>query len=259
MRVAAGVEYDGSDFSGWQEQTGRRTVQRCLEQAIARVADHPVRIVTAGRTDAGVHASGQVFHFDSAAERAPHQWLRGVNTHLPRDVALVWVRPVPGDFHARFSATRRSYRYVILNRSAPSALFRHRAWTDYRALDVGAMRAAAACLVGEHDFSAFRAAGCQADSPVRRVLHLDVERAGAWICFDVSANAFLKHMVRNMIGTLTAVGAGEQPVGWVRSVLAGRDRRQAGVTAPPAGLYLTSVDYPARFDLPRGGLAVRYW
>ena len=259
MRIAAGVEYDGSDFKGWQYQDGQRTVQHCLEQAITTVANQPVKVVTAGRTDTGVHASGQVVHFDTDARRTPFQWLRGINTNLPDDVCLLWVREVTNQFHARYSAVKRSYRYIILNRREPSALFKTRACWEYRALDVEAMLAAKKPLLGLHDFSSFQAAGCQASSPVRDLLFLDIGYSSNWIWFDMVANAFLQHMVRNIVGTLVAVGTGERSVYWVEEVLAARDRKQAGATAPPHGLYLTSVDYPTEFDLPKAITAIRYW
>ena len=259
MRVAAGVEYDGTDFKGFQYQDGQRTIQHSLEQAAARVADHDVRVVAAGRTDAGVHATGQVVHFDTDSKRTPYQWFRGVNTHLPHDVSLLWACHVPGEFHARFSAAKRGYRYIILNRSEPTALYHARACLDHRKLDVPAMRAASAPLLGEHDFSSFRAAGCQAARPVRYLYRLTIGQFANWVWFDMVADAFLQHMVRNIVGTLTAVGAGERPVCWVKEVLEARDRTRGGVTASPAGLYLTSISYPENFNLPNGSTTVRYW
>lgn len=259
MRIAAGVEYDGTKFSGWQRQGKQRTVQLCLEQAVARVANHPVAIVTAGRTDSGVHATGQVFHFDSDSARTPYQWMRGVNTALPDDVSLLWVRVVPHRFHARFAATSRSYRYILLNRREPSPLFRARAGWDHRQLDVGAMREAGDTLVGSRDFSSFRAAGCQASSPVRHLQQLTIGCSGDWVWFDMTANAFLQHMVRNVVGTLTTVGAGDRPVHWVAEVLAARDRRLAGPAASPHGLYMTAVSYPVEYNLPPPGALIKYW
>lgn len=259
MRIAAGVEYDGTDFSGWQYQTDQRTVQTCLEQALARVANHPVTVVTAGRTDAGVHATGQVMHFDTDSVRSPYQWLRGVNTYLPVDAAVMWIRLVPDEFHARFSAKRRAYRYIILNRSQPGALYHGKACLYRRTLDVDAMRAAGAALLGKHDFSSFRASGCQAAHPVRTVYRMSIGRFSNWVWFDIVANAFLQHMVRNIVGTLMSVGTGDQSGDWVGEVLAARDRGRAGVTATAAGLYLTSISYAEKFSLPNHPTTVRYW
>jgi tRNA pseudouridine38-40 synthase len=249
-RIAVGIEYDGSAFAGWQSQQSLRTVQRTLEGALGAVAAQPVSLVAAGRTDAGVHARAQVAHFDSEAERSPRSWLLGTNSELPADVALQWAQPVPAHFHARYSAAARVYRYLILNRTARSALHAARAAWVTRTLDTEAMSAAAAELVGEHDFSAFRAAECQAKSPIRRLTGLAVARRGDWIVIEAVANAFLHHMVRNIAGLLIAVGKGDQPAGWARVVLEGRDRTRGAATAPAAGLYLWEVRYPAAFGLP---------
>ena len=251
MRVAVGVEYDGAGLLGWQSQKDGPSVQAFLEEALGRVADHPVRVVGAGRTDAGVHATGQVAHFDTGAERSPRAWVLGANTALPDGVSVRWARPVGPDFHARFSARARAYSYLVLNRDARPALDGRRAWWVHRPLDAGRMHEAGACLVGEHDFSAFRAAECQSKSPVRRVLGLRVRRAGDFLRLDVVANAFVHHMVRNIVGTLAAVGRGDRPVEWVEEVLDGRDRRLGGVTAPPEGLYLVHVDYGRVLEVPR--------
>jgi tRNA pseudouridine38-40 synthase len=249
LRLALGVEYDGTSFAGWEAQPGQRTVQGVLEAALARVADHPVRVVCAGRTDAGVHAWGQVVHFDTRARRDERAWLLGGNANLPPDLGLTWARPVPDDFDARRSARRRRYRYLIYNHSLRPALLRSRVAWECRRLDVEGMQAGADHLLGEHDFSAFRAAACQAKSPVRRVDRLEVARRGRLVAVEVAANAFLHHMVRNIVGALTAVGLGRRPPGWTRDVLEGRDRRLGGVTAPAQGLYLVSVEYPERFGL----------
>ncbi len=250
MRIAAGIEYDGSGFSGWQLQAGARTVQAAVEQAFATVADQPVRAITAGRTDAGVHAACQVVHFDTNAHRSDYSWTRGATSNLPEDVACLWTRVVDADFHARFSATERRYRYVILNRSIrPTFLARRVAW-ERRPLDVQRMQLAADLLLGEHDFSAFRAVGCQAKSPVRELRRLDVFRRAGFICIDAHANAFLQHMVRNLAGVLLSIGAGERAPEWAGEVLATRDRTRGGVTAPPEGLYLTGIIYPAKYELP---------
>jgi tRNA pseudouridine38-40 synthase len=225
-------------------------VQQCVELAFSRVADHPVSLVAAGRTDAGVHALGQVAHFDTPSVRSARAWVLGANGHLPDDASVTWARPVPQHFHARYSAQSRTYRYLILNRSARSALAHARAALIHRPLDVERMRAAAASLTGEHDFSAFRAAECQARSPIRRLERLEIERAGEWVTIDATANAFLHHMVRNLAGLLIAIGTADAPPEWAREVLSGRDRTRGAPTAPAEGLYLYRVEYPPQFDLP---------
>ena len=252
MRIAMGVEYDGTAYSGWQIQVGTATVQETLERAVSRVADHPVRLHCAGRTDAGVHGLGQVVHFDTQAVRTPRNWVLGTNVNLPPDVNVNWAKEVPGDFHARFSAVNRSYRYLILNRTTRSAIDRDRAVWIHRPLNAGRMREAARHLEGTHDFSSYRALGCQAKSPVRTVSRLAVERQGERITIEVTADGFLHHMVRNMAGVLIAIGEGDHPVEWTREVLAFRDRTLGGVTAPPQGLYLVGVGYPEAFGLPPG-------
>ena len=260
MRVALGVQYDGSGFRGWQaQQPGTRTVQTVLEQALAKVANHPVRLVCAGRTDAGVHGVGQVAHFDTTAVRSARAWVLGGNAHLPLDISLNWAQEAPKDFHARFSALARRYRYVILNRPQRSALWRERATWHYRPLDAERMQRAGQALVGEHDFSSFRAAECQARHPIRNIHELTIRRHGDSVVLDVEANAFLHHMVRNIAGVLMAIGAGDRPAEWVRAVLEQRDRTQAGVTAPAAGLYLLAVRYPERFRLPVAVEAMPGW
>ena len=249
-RFAVGLEYDGRAYSGWQFQPGLETVQHVVQQAFSRVADAPVECTCAGRTDAGVHASGQVLHFDSDAARSERAWRLGANTYLPGDVSVLWVREVPPQFHARYSATARSYRYVILNRDSRPGLATGRATWERRPLDAEVMHAAAQVLLGEHDFSAFRAVECQSKSPVRLIERLAVTRDAEWVYLDVTANAFLHHMVRNIAGLLMSVGQGESPAGRVAEVLASRDRRTNAATAPPDGLYLVAVRYPAEFGLP---------
>ncbi|HEC17199.1 MAG TPA: tRNA pseudouridine(38-40) synthase TruA [Sedimenticola sp.] len=250
LRIALGVEYDGAHFHGWQIQPGVRTVQEELEKALSRVADRPVRVQCAGRTDTGVHGVGQVAHFDTEARRSPRSWVLGANANLPFDINLTWAQPVDGSFHARFSATSRDYRYIILNRMTRSSLWRNHAVWTHRPLDEDRMRQAAQLLVGTHDFSSYRALGCQAKSPVRTITRLDVSRQGDRVIIDVSANAFLHHMVRNIAGVLMAIGRGDEPVTWSREVLERRDRTQGGVTAPPEGLYLMRVGYPDQFRIP---------
>jgi tRNA pseudouridine38-40 synthase len=250
QRFAAGVEYDGSDFFGWQVQSHARSIQSTLNAAISTVANEVLTTAAAGRTDTGVHACGQVVHFDSVASRSEYAWLRGVNSNLPADIAIQWVRAVPGDFHARYSALARTYRYVILNRPVRSALDRHRAWQLRVPVDVASMQMAARHLIGEHDFSSFRAAGCQSKSPVRRIETLAVVRHDDYVVIEVRANGFLYHMVRNIVGSLVRVGTGEAEEGWISELLALRDRRNAAPTAPSAGLFLAAVHYPDALALP---------
>lgn len=250
MRIAIGIEYDGTAYSGWQRQRTGLGVQQVLEQALSEVADEAIEITCAGRTDTGVHASGQVAHFDTKAERSDRGWLRGANSNLPDDINVSWVRPVSDEFHARFSAVARSYRYRILNRLVRSSLYRLQAWWVYQDLDHERMHEAAQALLGEHDFSAFRAAGCQASSAVRTITSICVERDGDWVLLDVTANAFLQHMVRNITGTLTAVGSGEEDVAWLSAVFESKDRTRGGVAAPPHGLTLVRAQYPEEFGIP---------
>ncbi|MEE4377320.1 MAG: tRNA pseudouridine(38-40) synthase TruA [Candidatus Competibacteraceae bacterium] len=258
-RIALGVEYDGAQFRGWQiQEPGVRTIQESLERALSAVADHTVTTVCAGRTDAGVHSLGQIVHFDTVAQRPSRAWVLGVNTHLPPDVNVLWAQRVPAAFHARFSALTRWYRYVVLNRSVRSALQRTRATRYYQPLDAECMNEAARCLVGKQNFNAFRSRHCQAKSPVRTVYSLTVKRHDEYVILDVEANAFLHHMVRNIAGVLLAIGSGEQPKHWLRTVLAGRDRKLGGVTAPPEGLYLMGVRYADAFQLPRSTIKLKH-
>ena len=253
MRFALGVEFEGSGFYGWQRQAAGRTVQASLEAALGRVADTPVEVVCAGRTDTGVHATGQVVHFDSRAARTTDSWVRGGNSHLPPDIRIQWAMPVPESFHARFSARRRHYRYVIRNATASPAILRRLVCHERQPLDQAVMREAADVLLGEHDFTSFRAAACQAKTPVRTIHRLDVTGADGWVYIDIEANAFLHHMVRCIAGMLISVGTGERLPGWMAEVLAARDRTQAGVNAPAAGLYLVRVEYPYSFRIPATG------
>ena len=253
MRFAAGIEYDGSGFFGWQRQSEGRTVQACVEKAISAVADHKVGIVCAGRTDTGVHATGQVIHFDTAAVRPANNWLRGSNANLPDDISVLWLSEADAAFHARFSATQRHYRYIIYNHPARSALLRNQVCWQHQDLDADKMARASQYLLGEHDFTSFRAVACQAHSPVRTIHSLDIRRSGHFITLDIVANAFLQHMVRCIAGVLIKIGRGEKPAGWVSEVLQAKDRRVSGVNAPPAGLYLVDVRYPDHFQVPSCG------
>ncbi|MEJ8566827.1 tRNA pseudouridine(38-40) synthase TruA [Elongatibacter sediminis] len=247
-----GLEYDGSAFLGWQVQRQQPTIQGTVEQALARVADHDLRVTVCGRTDTGVHALCQVAHFDTEARRSERSWVLGVNSHLPASLSVLWVREVDESFHARFSAFARTYRYVILNRWIRPALHaRYVAWCR-QPLDAGRMHEAAQCLLGEHDFSAFRAAGCQARHAVRDLQRIEVRRAGSRVEFEVTANGFLYHMVRNLAGSLMAVGRGERDADWLSAVLAGRDRNQAAPTAPSEGLYFVGARFPTEYGLPPG-------
>lgn len=251
-RVALALEYDGSAFYGWQSQRqlGLATVQETLEKVLGQIAAAPISIVCAGRTDAGVHASHQIVHFDTPVARDERAWVFGANTHLPKGVAVKWAHLVPPEFHARFSATARRYRYAILNRPTRSAHLAQLTTHWFQPLDAALMHAEAQCLLGENDFSSFRGAGCQSNTAMRNVHFVNVSRFGDWVVVDVQANAFLLHMVRNIVGALLAVGAGRQPPGWIADVFALKDRRKAAMTAPPNGLYLVDVAYPEVFGMP---------
>lgn len=250
MRIALGIEYDGTAYVGWQRQHSGTGVQAVVEDALSTVANEKIAVVCAGRTDTGVHATAQVVHFDTRAQRPDRGWLLGTNSHLPADINVTWSRHVSDEFHARFSAVSRGYCYVILNRAYRSALSRHRAWCVHEPLDVKNMQLAARHLLGRHDFSAFRAAGCQASTPVREISELSLVRERNLIQIRIRANAFLQHMVRNIVGTLVAVGRGEEQPDWIQGVLANRDRSEAGVAAPAHGLTLTEVRYPDEFNIP---------
>ena len=249
-RIALGVEYDGTAYCGWQTQAHAAAVQPELEAALAAVANQPIQVTAAGRTDRGVHACAQVVHFDTDAERPDRAWVRGVNTHLPADIGVRWVARPGVAFDARRSGTARRYRYLLESSALTPVLMRSRVGWTWKALDIEPMQIAAGCLVGEHDFSSFRAAGCQARHPVRTVNEVSLTRQGSLIAFEIEANAFLHHMVRNLVGSLMAIGSGERDPGWLAEVLQARDRRLAGMTAPAAGLYLLGVRYPASFELP---------
>ncbi len=250
QRFACGVEYHGGGFAGWQVQSRARSVEATLQQAIAQVAAHDISLIAAGRTDSGVHALGQVVHFDSTATRSLRGWTFGINGALPRDVSLSFVRPVADHFHARYSAEARTYQYLVFNRRQRAALADGRCCWQSRPLDHEVMNAAAAHLIGTHDFSAFRAAECQSRSPLRRVDQLEVRRSGDWVTITITANAFLHHMVRNLAGLLMQIGVRREDPQRAADVLAARDRSQSAATAPAEGLYLLGVHYPTVFGLP---------
>ncbi len=250
-RIALALRYDGTAYHGWQVQENLRTVQSVVERALSAVADHPISVVCAGRTDAGVHASAQVIHFDTFAERSEKAWVFGGNSNLPQDVSVVWAKHVEDDFHARYSATARRYRYVIYNHDVRPGILRKAIGWYYRPLDEKRMQSGAAHLLGEHDFTSFRGTDCQSNTPMRRVYQIEIFRLRHMVVIEVQANAFLQHMVRNIVGVLLAIGSGERPPEWTKEVLEARDRCKGGVTVHPNGLYLVEVTYPPTFRLPR--------
>lgn len=258
-KVALIVEYKGSEYKGWQAQkSGVLTVQSCLEKAIEKIAAHPVKVICAGRTDAKVHATSQVVHFETHVEREQKAWVFGINSNLPNDIVVVASCDVSEDFHARFSAVSRRYRYVIFsNRIRPALLADQVTWT-YKELDIIKMQKAAKSFLGTHDFSSFRAVGCQAKSPVRTILNFDVYESGQYIVIDVRANAFLHHMIRNFAGVLMSIGAGEQNVEWAKEVLQAKDRTKGGITGPASGLYFVDAEYPSEFNLPKVSLGPHF-
>ena len=250
MRIALGIEYDGTDFLGWQRLSHDPSVQASLERALSFVAAEPIEVTCAGRTDAGVHGRCQVVHFDTDVQRDMRGWVLGTCSNLPAAVAVMWAQPVSSDFHARFSARSRRYRYTILNRSIRPALdVRYVAW-ERQALDAERMHAAAQALIGEHDFTAFRALSCQAKHARREVKALQVRREDAQVIVEIEANAFLHHMVRNIVGSLLPIGRGEQPVDWIETLLAGRNREVAGPTAAASGLTFIGPRYEQHWGLP---------
>lgn len=243
MRIALGIEYDGTNYHGWQRQIGIVTIQEKIEQAVSQIAAQSIKVVCAGRTDAGVHALGQVVHFATDAMRPDSAWVLGVNSNLPADIRVLWARHVADDFHARYSATLRQYRYMIYNNKVASAILRHRAmWSPFM-LNEKLMQVAGQYLIGKHDFSSFRGSGCQARNAQRNVESLIVTRNGYMVSIDIKANAFLLHMVRSIVGTLVKIGRGERPPDWAKEVLMARDRKLSAVTAPAQGLYLVGVSY----------------
>lgn len=254
MRIALGVEYDGSQYHGWQAQTGLHTVQQSVENALSKIADNHIEVVCAGRTDTGVHATNQVIHFDCDKERSIRSWIHGANSFLPKDICIKWGKEMNNDFHARYSATSRRYRYVIYNSSIRPALLRSNVTWHYRPLDYRVMHEGAQQLIGEKDFTSFRSVECQSNTPMRHIHQLSVTRAGDLVAIDITANAFLHHMVRNIAGVLIAVGSGRHPVSWVEEVLLAKDRKLGAETAPPYGLYLVKVTYPQQFGIVHSGL-----
>ena len=252
FNIALGVEYDGSEFSGWQRQVGQPTIQQVIEEALSRVADETVTVLASGRTDAGVHATGQVVSFTTIARRSDDNWLRGANSLLPRGVRVRWVEPVDAEFHARFSAVARRYMYVLLTSAESPAILASQVTWHRGSLDDESMHRAAQVLEGEHDFSSFRAAGCQSRTARRLIHDVAVRRFEDLVVVDITANAFLLHMVRNIVGALLCVGSGEREAAWMARLLDLRDRRQAPKTAPASGLYLVDVGYPEDYLLPPG-------
>lgn len=251
MRIALGVEYDGAPFCGWQRQPHHFSVQAALEQALSKVAGESVTVVTAGRTDRGVHARAQVVHFDTIARRLPFAWVRGSNAHLPKAIAVRWAQPVPEAFHARFCARSRTYEYLLLNRTVrPALLYQKWGWY-HQPLHLKLMQEGMLHVLGTHDFSAFRAAECQAKTPVKTMLQAQVERAGDLFYFRFRADAFLQHMVRNLVGALVYVGCGRQAPEWIAALLTGRDRTRAAPTFAPDGLYLTAIEYDPQWQIPK--------
>jgi len=250
MRIALGVEYNGANFCGWQSQTNQCGVQDFVELAIAKIAQHPIRIHAAGRTDTGVHAMMQVIHFDSEASRPESAWVRGVNAFLPANARVLWAKQVCDEFHARFSATQRSYQYLLLNLATAPAINADKAGWYHLPLNVSAMQQGIAYLQGEHDFSAFRASECQASSPVRTLNVASINAHGDYMVFNFSANAFLQHQVRNMVGALIYVGNGKYPPSFIQQLLERKNRTLAPPTFSPKGLYLVGVEYDQKFDLP---------
>jgi tRNA pseudouridine38-40 synthase len=250
MKFAIGVSYCGAGLEGWQSQPSGNTVQDHLERALSAIGGEPISLTGAGRTDAGVHASAQVAHFDTHADRPESAWVRGANSQLPAGIAVQWAAPVAGDFHARYSALSRTYRYLLYSHAVRPALLAGRTGWFHLPLDLEKMREGAECLVGEHDFSTFRSAECQAKSPVRVIESVVIRASGSYVLFDVTANAFLHHMVRNIVGCLVYVGKGKHPPAWIRELIAARDRSRAAPTFSAEGLYLFRVRYERRWNLP---------
>jgi tRNA pseudouridine38-40 synthase len=254
MRYALGIEYDGKNYCGWQRQNNVVTVQEKVEKALSVIANEPIQVICAGRTDTGVNATNQVVHFDTVNYRKDVSWTLGVNTYLPNDIAVSWVKEVNDEFHARFSATARNYRYIINNKRLRSAILSHGISHCHFPLDESLMQQGANYLIGKHDFTSFRTVHCQSHSAVRTIKHCQITRHGDYLVVDIKANAFLHHMVRNIVGSLMRVGQSQETTGWIKEVLLAKNRCVAGVTAPPEGLYFVDVDYPEHFNLPQSTL-----
>lgn len=250
MKIALGIEYNGRNYYGWQKQSISPTIQESIEAALSTIADESIRVHCAGRTDTGVHAIQQVIHFETSSVRDTHAWVLGTNSILPKDISVTWALNSDDDFHARFSAEQRTYQYLILNRPARPAIFNGLVSWEGRPLDFGNMKQASSCFIGQHDFTSYRAVACQANTPIRTIHNLEVDRLEDWIVITLTANAFLHHMVRNIAGVLMAIGLGKKEVNWAAEVLAAKDRTAGGVTAPPDGLYLVNIQYPARYSIP---------
>ena len=255
MKIAVAVEYCGTRFHGWQRLKTERSVQQCVEEALSVVADHPVSVVCAGRTDARVHALNQIIHFETGAQREMHSWVFGANSNLPDGVSLLWAKVVEEDFHARFSALSRSYQYLISNRAARPGIFQDLVTWESRPLDVQRMSEAGSRLLGRHDFTSYRAQACQSRTAEREIHELSVQRYESYVVLSVRANAFLYHMVRNIAGVLMEIGQGRKETNWAEEVLKAKNRSVAGVTAPPQGLYLTEVEYPEHYQLPQAEIS----
>lgn len=250
MKIALGVEYNGHEYYGWQAQKNLPTIQSAIEYALSLIADEPIQVFCAGRTDAGVHATGQVVHFSTNANRELRAWLFGTNTYLPSNIAVCWAKVVDEDFHARFSAQARTYRYIIYNNLTRPAILTNRVTWYYEELNLGTMETAGNYLIGELDFSSFRSAQCESKTPMRNVKRLTINRYDDYVVIEIEANAFLHHMVRNIVGVLMRIGAGFREPEWMNEVLLAKDRRKAAETAPAAGLYLTKVSYPLSYTFP---------
>lgn len=257
FNYAIGIEFIGTNYRGWQRQQEVISIQQCLEEALAKIANHPIEVVGAGRTDAGVHASNMIAHFTTTAKRDPYNWLRGANTLLPNDIAIKWLVPMPNDFHARFSAIARRYRYVTLNQKFRPAILQGQVTHEYVPLDIKKMQQAVTALVGKHDFTSFRATSCQSKQPIRHVHFANLSQYGDLLVFDIQADGFLHHMVRNIMGSLFTIGQGEQSTDWLATLLLAKDRTLASPTAAPDGLYFINALYPDKFQahLPKTRLS----
>ena len=250
MKIALGIEYCGYHYHGWQKQDAPNSIQEHVESALSKIANRQIKVYCAGRTDAGVHASQQVLHLETKVKRTMYTWVVGSNTYLPEDISILWAKQVDSDFHARYSVVTRTYRYIIINRQARPGLHYGKVTWEPQQLDELKMQMAATALVGEHDFTAYRTAACQAKTPVRKVKKLDISRSGDYIVLEIEANAFLHHMVRNIAGVLLEIGIGKKPPAWAAEVLAMKDRKKAAKTASAAGLYLAQVKYPSKYNIP---------